>query len=254
MASAGPMHHQIDSRETVNQRETEHSKAVREMFSRIAGRYDLLNHFLSLNIDKRWRRRVRDVLSDILESKDAVVLDVACGTGDLSFELRRGAKARVMGSDFCRPMLVLAREKSIEKNVEIPFIEGDAMALPFADSSFDAVTIGFGFRNLPNFDRGMAELCRVLRRGGKLVILEFSTPAMPGFRQLFRFYFRHVLPRIGGVVSGSPEAYTYLPDSVSKFPDQRSLAELMTRSGLSNVTFQNLTGGIAAIHEGIKGS
>lgn len=231
-------------------RETAHSEAVREMFSGIAGRYDLLNHLLSLNIDKRWRRMVRAEIADILANQNAVVLDVACGTGDLSLELKRTAKAKVLGTDFCRPMLAIAQQKSIDS--AIPYTEADAMELPFGDGSFDAVTIAFGLRNLPNVERGLAELFRIVRRGGKMVVLEFSSPIVPGFRQLFNFYFARVLPRIGGMVSGSRAAYTYLPDSVSKFPDQKTLAGLFVQTGFSDVKFANLTGGIAAIHSGTR--
>lgn len=218
------------------------------MFSGIAGRYDLLNHVLSINIDKRWRRKVRAKLADILADKKAVVLDVACGTGDLSIELQTNAKARVIGTDFCRPMLAVAQEKA----AEIPFVEGDAMQLSFADNSFDAVTIAFGLRNLSNFQNGLVELYRVLKPGGKLVILEFSAPVLPGFRGAFKFYFSNILPRIGGLVSGERGAYEYLPDSVSKFPDQKALAEMMRETGFNDVSFDNLTGGIAAIHSGSK--
>ena len=235
---------------TVN--EAEHSRAVREMFSGIAGRYDLLNHVLSINIDKRWRRLVRKQLEDILERSDASVLDVACGTGDLSIELKRGANAKVVGSDFCRPMLSLAGEKSRELNLDIPYIEGDALNLPFVSERVDAVTIAFGLRNLASFPEGLKELHRVLKPGGKLVILEFSAPVIPGFRGLFRFYFTRVLPRIGGMISGSRGAYEYLPDSVSRFPDQKALAVMMIETGFDSVAYINLTGGIAAIHSGIK--
>ncbi len=228
--------------------ELEHAKAVRAMFSGIAGRYDLLNHVLSMNIDKRWRKLVRQKLQPILDKPDATVLDVACGTGDLSIELQSHAKARVIGTDFCRPMLTVAAEKS----ETIPFIEGDAMNLGFADDSFDAVTIAFGLRNLSNFADGLAELHRILKPGGKLAVLEFSSPIIPGFRQAFNFYFTRILPRIGGAVSGSRGAYEYLPDSVSKFPDQKRLAALMQETGFDDVEYTNLTGGIAAIHIGTK--
>jgi demethylmenaquinone methyltransferase/2-methoxy-6-polyprenyl-1,4-benzoquinol methylase len=220
------------------------------MFSGIASRYDLLNHLLSLNIDKNWRRRVRARLHDHLNNEDAVVLDVACGTGDLSLELKRNAKANVIGTDFCRPMLAIAADKSQE--VSIPYLEADAMSLPFSDNIFDAVTIAFGLRNLPNVDKGLSELCRIIKPGGRLVVLEFSTPVIPGFRQLFNFYFGNVLPRIGGLVSGSRAAYSYLPASVRNFPDQKSLAAKFKDVGFENVEYQNLTGGIAAIHIGTK--
>lgn len=228
--------------------EIAHSRAVRDMFSGIAGRYDLLNHLLSMNVDKRWRKLVRTKLQNILDNSNAIVLDVACGTGDLSIELQTHAKARVVGSDFCRPMLAIAKGKS----VEIPFVEGDAMSLPFEDNSFDAVTIAFGLRNLPNFENGLSELNRVLKSDGRLAVLEFSSPVVPGFRGLFNFYFTRVLPRIGGVVSGSRGAYEYLPNSVSRFPDQKGLSKMMAKAGFSSVEYINLTGGIAAIHTGEK--
>lgn len=232
--------------------EIAHARAVREMFSGIANRYDLLNHVLSINIDKRWRRLVREKLSDILSDPDAVVLDVACGTGDLSLEMKRGFPARVIGSDFCGPMLSIAKKKTSDAGLFIPYIEGDAMRLPFADASFDALTIAFGLRNLSNFADGLKELNRVLKPGGKLAVLEFSYPVVPGLRGLFGFYFTKILPRIGGAVSGSRGAYEYLPNSVSKFPDQKSLTELMRASGFGSVEYTNLTGGIAAIHIGQK--
>jgi demethylmenaquinone methyltransferase/2-methoxy-6-polyprenyl-1,4-benzoquinol methylase len=229
-----------------------HAKAVKEMFSGIAGRYDSLNHLLSLNIDKNWRRRVRRELADVLERPEAFVLDVACGTGDLSVELQQNASATVVGTDFCRPMLAVAAAKTNGMAQRIPLIEADGMNLPSASESFDAVTIAFGLRNFANWSNGLVELHRVLKPGGRLLILEFSAPVLPGFRQLFRFYFSYILPRIGGMVSGSRGAYEYLPDSVSRFPDQRGLAELMRKVGFSDVTYRNLTGGIAAIHVGVK--
>ena len=168
--------------------------------------------------------------------------------GDLSIELQSHAKARVIGTDFCRPMLTVAAEKS----ATIPFIEGDAMNLGFADNTFDAITIAFGLRNLSNFADGLSELHRILNPGGKLAVLEFSSPIVPGFRQAFNFYFTRILPRIGGAVSGSRGAYEYLPNSVSKFPDQKRLAALMQETGFDDVEYTNLTGGIAAIHIGTK--
>jgi demethylmenaquinone methyltransferase/2-methoxy-6-polyprenyl-1,4-benzoquinol methylase len=218
------------------------------MFAGIAGRYDLLNHVLSMNIDKRWRKFVRNKLQDILDDQNAVVLDVACGTGDLAIELRNNAKAKIIGSDFCRPMLTIAREKA----ADIPFVEGDAMGLPFDDGKFDAVTIAFGLRNLPNFEDGLRELCRILKPGGRLAILEFSSPIVPGFSGLFNFYFTRILPRVGGMVSGSRGAYEYLPDSVSKFPDQKGLSSMMSAAGFNAIDYTNLTGGIAACHIGTK--
>lgn len=230
------------------EREIKHAAAVREMFSGIARRYDLLNHLLSLNIDKRWRRRVKKKLAAILDDPDAIVLDVACGTGDLSIELATEANARIVGTDFCRPMLDIAATKSSS----IPFVEGDAMNLCFPDNAFDAVTIAFGLRNLSNVSDGLNELHRILKPGGKLAVLECSSPVIRGFRTLFNFYFSNVLPRIGGVVSGSRSAYEYLPDSVSKFPDQKRLVEMMHETGFGGVEYENLAGGVVAIHIGVK--
>lgn len=232
--------------------ELKHAKAVREMFSGIASKYDFLNHFLSVNIDKRWRRLVSGKLKNVLDDENALVLDVACGTGDLSIELQRGAKAKVVGTDFCRPMLEIAFDKNDKNAVKIPYVEADGMNLSFADNTFDAVTIAFGLRNFSNWQNGLIEFHRVLKPGGKLVILEFSTPVLPGFRQLFQFYFSAILPRIGGAVSGSRGAYEYLPDSVSRFPDQKNLLKMMNSVGFNSVEYKNLTGGVAAIHSGVK--
>jgi len=221
------------------------------MFGRIAGRYDLLNHLLSGNFDKRWRRLVARTLRPSLV-EGARALDVACGTGDLALALASAGAARVVGLDFCRPMLEIARRKAAGESRRLPFVEGDALRLPFADESFDVVTIAFGLRNLAGVEEGLRELLRVLKAGGRVAVLEFSSPAVPGFRALFRFYFMRVLPRVGGLVSGSRGAYEYLPDSVSRFPDQERLAELMREAGFEEVEYRNLTGGIAALHTGTR--
>lgn len=246
----------MDSTNSINSKRTadelKHARAVREMFGGIAKRYDLLNHVLSINIDKIWRRLVRKKLADILERPDAVVLDVACGTGDLATEMQQHAKAKIIGTDFCRPMLAIAAEKNTKNNLAIPYMEGDAMSLPFADDQFDAVTIAFGLRNLSHFEDGLRELRRILKPGGKLVVLEFSAPVVPGFKQAFEFYFSNILPRIGGAVSGSRGAYQYLHDSVTKFPDQKNLKLMFERVGFAQVEYKNLTGGIAAIHVGTR--
>jgi demethylmenaquinone methyltransferase / 2-methoxy-6-polyprenyl-1,4-benzoquinol methylase len=228
--------------------EAAHSRAVRDIFAGIAGRYDLLNHVLSLNIDKGWRRKVAEEFRDILADPEAQILDVACGTGDLTIELNSRANASVIGTDFCRPMLEIARSKA----PMISFVESDAMALSFEDNSFDAVTIAFGLRNLPNHLNGLKELHRVIRPGGKIVVLECSNPSLPVFSQLYKFYFESVVPRIGGIISGSRGAYTYLPDSVSKFPNKKKLALMIEEAGFIDVTFQSLTAGTAALHVGRK--
>jgi demethylmenaquinone methyltransferase/2-methoxy-6-polyprenyl-1,4-benzoquinol methylase len=233
-------------------RELEHARAVREMFSGIAKKYDFLNHFLSVNTDKRWRRLVSKKLKDILDREDALVLDVACGTGDLSVELQTAGKASVIGTDFCRPMLEIAFDKNDKNKTSIPYIEADGMNLSFADNTFDAVTIAFGLRNFSNWQDGLVELHRILKKGGRLAILEFTTPVVPGFKQIFNLYFTQILPRIGGAVSGSRGAYEYLPDSVSRFPDQKGLVKMLEQTGFSDVEYKNLTGGIAALHTGTK--
>lgn len=232
--------------------ENDHARRVREMFATIAGRYDLLNHLLSGQMDKRWRKLVARRLRERLETNDAVVLDVACGTGDLSLELFETLGTRVVATDFCRPMLEIAARKVAKSTptgrTPIPLIEGDALRLPFLDRSFDGVTIAFGLRNLSNVERGLAELLRVLKPGASLAILEFSQPVVPGFSFLFKAYFTKLLPFVGGLISGSRSAYQYLPDSVSRFPDQKELVARMQQVGFERVEYQNLTGGIAAVH------
>ena len=225
----------------------EHAGRVREMFASIASRYDLLNHLLSGNVDKRWRRIVATRVRDKLSSNSARVLDVACGTGDLSLTLFEITGAGVVGTDFCRPMLNIAAGKTSGR---IRFVEGDALDLPFRDGTFDVATIAFGLRNLSNVESGLAELSRVLKPGGWVAVLEFSRPANAVLRPMFNLYFRKVLPWIGRVVSGSHNAYSYLPASVQKFPDQSQLSLLMERAGFVQVGYENLTGGIAALHMG----
>jgi demethylmenaquinone methyltransferase/2-methoxy-6-polyprenyl-1,4-benzoquinol methylase len=223
----------------------DHARRVREMFAQISPRYDLLNHLLSANIDGGWRRAVIRKLRPLLPA-NAQLLDVACGTGDLSIALFEKTGAQVIGLDFCRPMLELAARKA----PRLQFVEGDALQLPFAESSFDAITIGFGLRNLSSVELGLDELRRVLKPQGWAAILEFSRPVVPGMRALAAIYCMRLLPRIGGLVSGSRSAYQYLPESISRFPDQQKLAAIMRGAGFDKVAFQNLTGGVAALHIG----
>ena len=231
---------------------TQHEKArrVREMFASIAARYDLINHLLSGNIDKRWRGVVAKTLYKDLPSAGGRILDVACGTGDLSLTLTGSGDAQVVGIDFCRPMLDIAASKSSKRGSEVLFIEGDALSLPFRDRSFDGATIAFGLRNLASADLGLRELLRVLKPGGKVAVLEFSKPKWAIFRGLFKVYFTKLLALVGGVISGSRRAYQYLPDSVSLFPNQKELSSMMKKAGFEEISYQNLTGGIAALHVG----
>jgi demethylmenaquinone methyltransferase/2-methoxy-6-polyprenyl-1,4-benzoquinol methylase len=228
--------------------EKQAGKWVRSMFGRVAHRYDLLNHLLSFQADRYWRWRTVRALRDILARDDAVVLDICCGSGDLTLALARGGAARVYGSDFCHPMLVEAARKSIRQPV--PLFESDALALPLEASSLDLITVAFGFRNLANYRAGLREMRRVLKPGGRVAILEFTRPPNAAFRALYNFYSRYILPAIGGLISGSREAYTYLPDSVSKFPDAPRLAAEMAEAGFSGVGYRYLTGGIVALHSG----
>jgi len=233
---------------------SEQARRVREMFATIASRYDLLNHLLSGNIDKRWRRLVAKKLfaTPAFVRGEARILDVACGTGDLSLTLFESGQARIVGIDFCRPMLDIAASKAAKSGSSLPLVEGDALNLPFRDRSFEVATIAFGLRNLTSVEAGFKELLRVLKPGGKVAILEFSKPKALLLRSLFRIYFTKLLPILGGLVSGSRSAYEYLPDSVTRFPNQEELAAMMQEAGFTGVSYQNLTGGIAALHLGTR--
>ena len=229
--------------------ETEHQAAayVRDMFAKVAPRYDLLNHLLSFNIDRYWRWRTVNHVQHVLSRPGARVVDLCCGTGDLTLALQRGGSAAVFGSDFCHPMLMTARRKSRGSG---RWFEADVLQLPVPDRSFDLVSAAFGFRNLANYDAGLAEMRRILRPGGVAAILEFSQPPNRAFAALYGWYSKHVLPRIGGALSGSPDAYTYLPESVTKFPGVEELAARMHAAGFREVRFHRMTFGIVALHLG----
>ncbi|HYK16451.1 MAG TPA: bifunctional demethylmenaquinone methyltransferase/2-methoxy-6-polyprenyl-1,4-benzoquinol methylase UbiE [Bryobacteraceae bacterium] len=223
---------------------------VRGMFGRIAPRYDLLNNLLSLNIDRHWRAAAVRRLETVLASPDAHVLDVACGTGELMLALAARGRAQVFGSDFCHPMLVAARDKAAARVKRTPLFEADALKLPVADASLDLATIAFGFRNLADYEQGLRELRRILKPGGVLAILEFSTPPNALLASVYGFYSRAILPTVGGWISGSRDAYSYLPESVRKFPSANELAERMRAAGFTNVRFHRMTAGIVALHLG----
>lgn len=242
------------------QTEADASRKVREMFTQIAPSYDALNHMLSLQLDRLWRARTARRLRPILQCQDAVVLDLCCGTGDLALALRKSAKARIIGADFAHPMLVRARAKSIQGHSHpgmpapraLPLTEADALRLPFADQSFDLVTTAFGFRNLANYESGLREIHRVLKPGGTLAILEFTEPPDNLLGNLYRWYFRSVLPRIGARLSGDPTAYTYLPKSVARFFRPPELAALMASVGYDSTGFRVWTIGAVALHTAVR--
>jgi demethylmenaquinone methyltransferase/2-methoxy-6-polyprenyl-1,4-benzoquinol methylase len=223
---------------------------VRGMFGRIAPRYDLLNHLLSMNVDRYWRARTVSEIAPLLADPNARVLDVACGTGDLMFALEARGRARVFGSDFCHPMLVEAAAKAQRRGARGILFEADAMGLPLAANSLDLITIAFGFRNLANYEQALVELLRILKPGGCLAILEFSTPPNRLLARLYDFYSRAILPMVGGWISGSREAYSYLPESVRKFPTADELAGQMRAVGFADVRFRRMTAGVVALHVG----
>jgi demethylmenaquinone methyltransferase/2-methoxy-6-polyprenyl-1,4-benzoquinol methylase len=220
------------------------------MFGRVAHRYDLANHLLSLNIDRWWRARTVRRVAPALKRPGARVLDICCGTGDLVLALQRSSGGPVLGSDFCHPMLLAAREKVVRRSAAAALFESDALQLPVRDGSLDLLTVAFGFRNLANYAAGLAEMRRVLRPDGMAAILEFTQPPNAVFAAVYHFYSRRILPWIGGALSGSRDAYTYLPESVRKFPRAAELAEDMRRAGFNEVEFEYFTGGIVALHLG----
>jgi demethylmenaquinone methyltransferase / 2-methoxy-6-polyprenyl-1,4-benzoquinol methylase len=229
--------------------EQEAASLVRGMFDRVAHRYDFANHLLSFNIDRYWRAVTVRRTREILLRPGARVLDTCCGTGDLVLALAAPGRP-VLGSDFCHPMLVAAAAKIARRRAPALLFESDAMNLPLRDASLDLLTVAFGFRNLANYESGLAEMRRVLRPGGMAAILEFTQPPNAVFGACYHVYCRRILPWIGGLISGSRDAYTYLPESVRKFPVAPDLAAMMRRAGFTEVSFEYLTGGIVALHLG----
>jgi demethylmenaquinone methyltransferase/2-methoxy-6-polyprenyl-1,4-benzoquinol methylase len=235
------------------------ARAVREMFTSIAPRYDLLNHVLSFNIDRIWWRRTARTFSHILSRPDARVLDLCCGTGDMTFALRRQAgtsSPQILGADFSHAMLQRAAGKSERsaRNSQSPtprWIEADALSLPFPTAHFDLVTSAFGFRNLADYDAGLREIARVLKPGGECGILDFSEPrGIMG--DLYRIYFRQVLPRLGTMISGVRGPYAYLPASVERFPEPDQMLARMRCAGFTEATWTPYTFGIAGLYRGKK--
>jgi demethylmenaquinone methyltransferase / 2-methoxy-6-polyprenyl-1,4-benzoquinol methylase len=236
------------------------ARAVREMFTSIAPRYDLLNHVLSFNIDRLWWRRTARVFQRILFRQDARVLDLCCGTGDMTFALRRRAgksDAQILGADFSHAMLQRALGKSggkSSRNGLLPsllWVEADALNLPFPNEHFDLVTSAFGFRNLADYDAGLREIARVLRPGGECGILDFGEPkGMMG--NLYRLYFKQILPHVGTLISGVRGPYAYLPASVERFPEPEKMLDRMKRAGFGEAEWTPYTFGIAGLYRGRK--
>jgi len=219
------------------------------MFDRIAGRYDAMNSLMSAGLHHRWRARTVDLAG---VSPGSAALDVCCGTGDLALELYRrvGPAGRVVGLDFSAPMLELAERKSVAQDAAVEWVQGNALDLPFPDSTFDAATVGFGVRNVADLGRAIAEMARVVRPGGAVAILEITTPQRPPLKWFYSIWFDRIVPLLG-TLAGDREAYTYLPSSVRRFPPAHDLAELMHSAGLREVRYVVLAGGIVAIHSGV---
>jgi demethylmenaquinone methyltransferase/2-methoxy-6-polyprenyl-1,4-benzoquinol methylase len=228
------------------------ASAVRDMFTSIAPRYDVLNHVLSMNVDRLWWWRTARRFRHILRRKDARALDLCCGTGDMAFALHKGfgdSGAQVVGADFSHAMLQRATVKGAGKPMN--WLEADALQLPFVGERFDLVTSAFGFRNLANYDAGLREIYRVLRADGEVGILDFGEPKGV-LGHLYRFYFKRVLPKIGTAISGVKGPYAYLPTSVEKFPEPKEMLDRMKRAGFRETKYTPYTFGIAGVYWGKK--
>lgn len=226
-------------------------EVVKGIFNDIAPKYDLLNHLLSMNIDKGWRRKA---VREISENEKEKLLDVACGTGDFAIAASRAGVKKVIGIDISANMVEIGCKKVCELGLEnrIKLINGDSEHIDFPDNTFDAVTVAFGVRNFEHLELGLKEMCRVLRPGGKVIILEFSMPERFPMKQLYKFYFRRILPTIGGWISGNKDAYVYLPESVMKFPQGSTFLQIMFDCGFKQAKQRKLTFGIASLYVGLK--
>lgn len=224
---------------------------VESMFDNIASSYDFLNHFLSMGIDKSWRKKTVRSIGSV---NPKLILDVATGTGDLAVALMKLNPEKVIGLDLSEKMLVVARKKILKKNLQhkIEFLKGDSEKLPFEDNKFDALTVGFGVRNFENLEKGIGEMHRVIRQGGMVAVLEFSKPKKFPIKQLFGFYFKRLLPFIGRKVSKDKRAYTYLPESVQAFQEGEGFLKILEKAGFKSVKCRNLFFGVASIYTGVK--
>jgi demethylmenaquinone methyltransferase/2-methoxy-6-polyprenyl-1,4-benzoquinol methylase len=224
---------------------------VAEMFNDIAGRYDFLNHFLSMGIDRGWRRKA---IAEVTQVNPANVLDVATGTGDMAIAMAAAHKCKITGVDIAEQMLEVGRKKVAAKNLSdtITLKAGDSEALPFESAAFDAAMCAYGVRNFENLEAGLSEMCRVLRPGGKVVILEFSHPTRFPVKQLYKFYFKNILPVLGKWLSKNARAYSYLHESVMAFPEGRKFCDILTKCGFKNATAQPLTFGVTTLYTAVK--
>ena len=230
---------------------TSKKEQIAAMFNSISGKYDFLNHFLSLGIDILWRKRAVRLLT---KHQPQLILDIATGTGDFAIEALSLKPKKIIGVDISEGMLSVGREKLIKKNLtdKIELISGDSEFLPFEDNFFDAVIVSFGVRNFENLEKGLSDMLRVLKPGGKVVILEFSKPKSFPFKQIYQFYFQWILPKIGKLISKNHAAYTYLPDSVEAFPDGDDFLNILNKIGFQKNQCTPLTLGISSIYSGSK--
>lgn len=230
---------------------TSKKQEVQQMFDNISKRYDFLNHFLSLGIDHLWRKKAVKSLGEVAPKK---ILDIATGTGDFAIASLKLNPTAVVGLDLSEGMLEVGREKMKRKGFDdrITMIQGDSENLPFEDGEFDGLTVGFGVRNFENLEQGLSEMLRVVRPGGKLVILEFSKPKKFPVKQSFQFYSKYIIPMLGKRISKDESAYAYLPESVEAFPEGQNFIDILTKVGYKNVNAQLVSGGIATIYSGLK--
>jgi demethylmenaquinone methyltransferase/2-methoxy-6-polyprenyl-1,4-benzoquinol methylase len=236
---------------TPYQKDNSKKEQVAEMFDNIAGNYDFLNHFLSLGIDILWRKKAVKLHR---ANKPKSILDVATGTADFAIECLSLQPEKIVGVDISNQMLEVGRKKLLKKGMsdKIELIYGDSENLPFDNNSFNAITVAFGVRNFENLEKGLAEMLRVLKKGGKITIIEFSIPKSFVFKKLYFFYFDYILPFIGKIVSKDTRAYTYLPESVKAFPDGKNFENILVKVGYTQCKIHSLTFGIASIYEGNK--
>jgi demethylmenaquinone methyltransferase/2-methoxy-6-polyprenyl-1,4-benzoquinol methylase len=229
--------------------DTERAPHVRALFSRIAGRYDLVNDVMSFGLHRRWKRQTVELALKGSSSKPRV-LDLCCGSGDLAFLAENRGAGAIVGADFTLPMLAVAQRRRIQGKHRCAFLQGDALRLPFADGSFDVVTVGYGLRNIADIPAALAEMRRVLAPGGRAVILDFGKPSSPVAGALYGAFLHTMMPAVGWLFHGDPDTYLYIPESLKKFPAQRGVETLMREAGFSNARYENRLLGTMGINIG----